>query len=85
MVGSEAGFSRGATDSGCSILGGCSSTLGEVGTSVFGLVLNMSVTCWEIRRASLEAFGAGASFVSFGADASFGASLTSSVTAATGF
>lgn len=63
-AGSEAGFSRGATGVGSSILGGCSSTLAGGVTSGLGLPLKKSPTRAERRRPTLTALGA-ISFDSF--------------------
>ena len=52
---SVAGFSRGATGLGSSILGGSSSTLAVVGTSDLDFLTNKSATRAESRRPILEA------------------------------
>lgn len=53
---SVAGFSRGATAGGSSILGGCSSTLAGAATSALGFGLKKSPTREDRRRASLAFF-----------------------------
>lgn len=61
---SFAGFSRGATGVGSSILGGFSSTLAGAETSVLGLVLKKSPTRAERRRPTLVALETLSSFFS---------------------
>ena len=85
---SEAGFSRGATGTGSSILGGYSSTLAGVATSALGLDLKKSPTRAERRRVTFKDLNALTSPVealtsSVAALTSSVAALTSSVTAST--